>query len=130
MLGLLTFLKDWVRNGWERNQVINSFNTSAKHAYYSRQAMYLAKARTTFGNSEFKHSLSRMRSGFTVKIYGAYDMNKSQASDIADAILNNGPMIRQLMAIGYDTIEIETENYRFQWDAQTYNNLFDYTLSS
>lgn len=130
MYGLFNFFRDFIGDIIERRQVLNSFNMTAKHAYYSREATYLAKARTTIGNSAFRHELSKMRSGFTIKVYGAHGMNKAQATEIAMALLDNGAFMRQLMAIGYDTLEIESEIQRYQWSISDYHSLSDFTLNA
>lgn len=123
------FLADFYSDFLERRRVIKRFNEASKEAYYSGRTDRMAKAYTTIGNSVFRHSMSRMRSGFCIELLGIDTVTKSEASQVAQVLLENGPFMRQLMAIGYDTLEIETGQMLYNWCMSDYHDLQKFALT-
>lgn len=124
------FLADFISDILERRELIKRFNESAKHAYYSGNTNRLLKAHTSNGRSLYRHSMSRLRSGFRIKVMDVEVLKKSDATEMAMVILENGPFTRQLMAIGYDSLEIETGYSYYDWQMSKYQDLQKFALSN
>ena len=60
------------------------------------------------GDSSFKHSMSTMvfRSGFKITIQNDERLTVGDIQEIAKYVLASNPFVRQLMALGFDTLII------------------------
>jgi hypothetical protein len=130
MNSFFRFLADFISDVLERRELIKRFNESAKHAYYSGNTNRLLKAHTSNGKRLYNHSMSRLRSGFTITVMDVDALKKSEATEMAMVILENGPFTRQLMAIGYDTLEIESGYFLYDWQMSSYQDLQKFALSN
>jgi hypothetical protein len=124
------FLADFISDVFERRDLIKRFNESAKHAYYSGNSDRLLKAHTSNGKRLYKHSMSRLRSGFRISVMGIDVLKKPDATEMAMVILENGAFTRQLMAIGYDSLEIESGYTFYDWQMSKYQDLQKFALSN
>jgi hypothetical protein len=70
---------------------------------------------TSSGNPEYRHALSTfyIRSGFKITIQNDERLSEHDFIEISKYILESAPFVRQLMALGYDTlIIIGKTNYK------------------
>jgi len=123
------FLADFISDVLERRELVSRFNESAKHAYYSGNTNRLLKAHTSNGKRLYKHSMSRLRSGFRIRVLDVDVLKKGDATEIAMVILENGAFTRQLMAIGYDSLEIESGYSFYDWQMSEYQDLQKFALN-
>lgn len=128
---IIDILKDLVTSYIERSDVINEFNKFSKQAFLSRQSTRFIVAKTTRGDSNFKHSMSHtFFSGFRLTIKNDEGLTNSEVENISKVILTNKTLLRQLMALGFDTLEIYGTNcgiYK-QWDISKYSDLKGYFI--
>lgn len=92
----------------ERVRIISEFNSVFKEAYVQGEIDRLCSVATSMGNPKFSHSLSTiyLRSGFKITIENDEDLSENNFWEIAKYVLDSPPFIRQLMALGYDTLLI------------------------
>ncbi len=92
----------------ERVRVMTEFNNVFKDSYLQGEIDKLCSVTTSMGNPKFSHSLSTiyLRSGFKITIENDEDLSENNFWEIAKYVLDSPPFIRQLMALGYDTLII------------------------
>ena len=93
----------------ERVRVIKAMNDNFQQSYYSGGIDRLCKVSISAGDPEFAHEMSAMwlRSGFRVSIENDLGLADSEVFEISDYILQNKAFIRQLMAMGFDTLIVQ-----------------------
>lgn len=110
---------DWFEDRSERSKLVRSFNTSAKNAFISGVAPTLLKAKISKGNREYKHQFSNwMNTGFRIQAFAGHQLSKNELIKIAEVIMSDEVLVRRLIVLGWDTLEVHTDegNYgiRFQ----------------
>ena len=70
------------------------------------------------------------RSGFKITIENDTNLKESEIIEISQYVLNNGAFIRQLMALGFDTLVVQGNNNRIgkKFSLKAYSNLNNYFL--
>jgi hypothetical protein len=130
-MGLYQFVLDFIREFSDRKILIREFNEIARLAFVNEEAPRLLKSRNTMGDSSYKHSNSRrFFSGFRIDVKMGPKIKVEEIKFIGTIFLNNRPLLRQLMALGYDTIEVyggDVDTY-MQWNISSYANLDGYFL--
>ncbi|MBS0645481.1 MAG: hypothetical protein JSR97_02665 [Verrucomicrobia bacterium] len=107
---LLNRVVDVVSQGnLERVRIIKEFNQVFKEAYLSGDIERHCTVTTSPGNPEFKHELSTfyLRSGFKITIENDSRLRDNDFVEISRYVLESAPFVRQLMALGYDTLIIK-----------------------
>ena len=101
----------WFSDLRERRELLRSFNYAAKQAYMFEEVPILLQASITLGRSEYRTNYSWIRSGFRIKtLTSGYFMQNHEAGVIAMIILSNTTLVRQLITLGFDTLEVGTES--------------------
>lgn len=117
---------------FERMRVINAMNQSFKEYYYSGEIDRLCKVSISQGDEEFRHEMSSVwfRSGFKITIENDNNLKESEINDISRFILSNNAFIRQLMAMGFDTLIIQGRISRMgkKYSLKAYANLDSYFI--
>lgn len=97
----------WFKDRSERNKLINSFNESAREAYVSGVAPAMLQASISKGDPLYKHEFSKwLSSGFRVKVFTGRQLTKDELIFIGNVILANESLVRRLIILGWDTLEI------------------------
>ena len=120
---------DWFGEMRERNQLVRDFNRFAKMAFISGEAKTLLEARITRGSSEFRHSFSKfMAGGFRIKALSGYSLSRSELIDIGKIVLSDETLVRKLIALGWDTLEVhDVLGYQgCKWALKNYANIGGY----
>ena len=97
---------EWFTDLSERRKLIREFNELSRNAFILGVTPTLLKASITLGDSTFKHSFSKMMSGFRIKALSGRDLETSELHEIANVILENTALVRKLMTLGWDTLEV------------------------
>ena len=108
----------WFRDRSERNRLVRSFNESAREAFVLGEAPAMLEASISRGDPSYKHAFSRlMFSGFRIKIFTGRLLTKDEMIFIGNTILSNEQLVRRLVVLGWDTLEIHGENamYGCKW---------------
>lgn len=111
---LLNRVWDVVSQGnLERVRILKEFNLVFKEAYLSGDIERHCTVTTSAGNKEYQHELSSfyMRSGFKITIENDHNLELEDFQEIGRYVLDSAPFVRQLMALGYDTLVIKGKNY-------------------
>lgn len=97
----------WFKERSERNEFINSFNESARMAFVSGQTGTYLKASSSFGNSSYRHAFSKfMGGGFRIKAEAGGLLTRDDVKAIGQIILNNPALVRIMITLGWDTLEV------------------------
>jgi len=100
-------LLEWFSDVRERYNLIRDFNRSAKNSFINGQAPTLLEARITIGSFEFRHAFSKfMGGGFRIKALSGKPLQKSELIEIGKVVLDNEELVRKLVALGWDTLEV------------------------
>lgn len=107
---LLTNLINTLLDGsFERVRIISQMNTAFKEYFTTGEFSRLCKVSIAQGNSAFAHEMSSLwiRSGFKITIENDSSLRESEINELAAYITDNASFVRQLMAMGFDTLIIK-----------------------
>ena len=100
-------LIDWFSEVRERYSLVRDFNKAAKNSFIAGQAPTLLEARVTIGSLEFRHAFSKfMAGGFRIKALSGQPLEKNELIEIGKTILDNEELVRKLISLGWDTLEV------------------------
>lgn len=114
---------EWFKDRSERAQLIRSFNESAKNSFVIGQAPTLLKANISKGESAYKHQFSNwLKTGFRIQAFSGRQLAKNEIKLIGEVILNDNILIRKLIVLGWDTLEIHGDKGGFglRWQLKDY----------
>ena len=98
---------NWFRDMSERRRLLNEWNGNAREAYIVGAVPSLLEASTSIGNSNYSHEMSKwMISGFRIKVKGGRPLVREEIIAIGRIILYNNPLVRRMVALGWDTLEV------------------------
>lgn len=110
---LLNRVVDIISSGsLERVRIIREFNLVFQEAFQSGDIDRLCSVTTGPGNPEFRHEMSSfyLRSGFKITIHNDTHLKDNDYFEISRYVIESAPFVRQLMALGYDTLKIVGKN--------------------
>ena len=97
----------WFRDMSERNKLLREWNEEARTSYIQGLVPVLLEANISKGDSRYKHSFSRLLfSGFRIQLKGTHSLTKEEILDIGRTILHNQNLVRKIILLGWDTLEI------------------------
>ena len=97
----------WFVNTNERQTLINKFNLSSKEAFISDVVPVLFRAESSKGNSAYKHQFSNwLYHGFRIRVLTGRDLAVDEIIQLGAVIRSNTYLCRELVTLGYDTLEI------------------------
>lgn len=118
---------------FERMRIISQMNAAFKEYFTTGQFNRLCKVSISQGNSAFAHEMSSIwiRSGFKITIENDYSLRESEMEELASNVTDNAAFVRQLMAIGFDTLIIKgkTTGKTKSFALKRYANLNQYFIS-
>lgn len=117
---------------FERVRIINQMNTAFKEYFMSGEFGRLCKVSISQGRSEFAHEMSVLwfRSGFKLSIENDYNLKQSEIKELSLYVTSNAAFVRQLMALGFDTLVIEGKTTKIAeyYALKKYANLNQYYI--
>jgi hypothetical protein len=98
---------------FERMRIINQMNTAFKEYFTSGEFGRLCKVSISQGCSEYAHEMSSLwfRSGFKISIENDSSLQQSEIEELAKYVTDNAAFVRQLMAMGFDTLVIKGKTF-------------------
>lgn len=114
---------DWFRDRSERNKLLRSFNESAREAFVSGVAPTLLKASISKGESSYRHQFSDwLNTGFRIQAFTGRVLSKDELIHIGKVILDDSILVRRLIVLGWDTLEIHGDagKYGCRWQIKDY----------
>ncbi len=107
MWSRLSFIVDWFNDFSERRRLVRNFNLAAREAFVSGMAPTLLEASISIGESAYRHAFSKfMAGGFRIKALSGRALNKEEMISISQVVLNNQELVRKLISLGWDTLEV------------------------
>jgi len=98
---------DWFGDMVDRYKLVRDFNAAAKNAFVNGYADTLIEAKITWGESSYRHEFSKMMAGgFRIKALSGSYMARYELIEVGKIILNNEPLVRKLISLGWDTLEV------------------------
>lgn len=114
---------DWFRDRSERIILLRSFNDSAKNSFISGEAPTLLKANISKGERSYRHQFSNwLNTGFRIQAFSGRQLTKDEIKQIGDVIINDNVLVRRLIVLGWDTLEIHGDKgtYGLRWQLKDY----------
>lgn len=114
---------DWFHDRSERAKLVRSFNDSAKNSFVIGQAPTLLKATISKGEKSYRHQFSNwLKTGFRIQAFSGRQLAKDEIKLIGEVILNDNILIRRLIVLGWDTLEIHGDKGTFglRWQLKDY----------
>ena len=117
----------------ERVRIIREFNIVFREAFMQGDIDRLCVVTTSPGKPEFRHELSTfyLRSGFKITIENDNNLTEGDFMEISKYVIESAAFVRQLMALGYDTLTIKGKNsfMGLQIPLKEIANLHNYMLN-
>jgi hypothetical protein len=114
---------DWFRDRSERSKLVRSFNESARNSFVGGIAPTLLKAKISKGESSYKHQFSNwLNTGYRIQAFTGRQLSKDELMHIGKVILNDEILVRKLVVLGWDTLEIHGDEgtYGCRWQLKDY----------
>lgn len=114
---------DWFRDRSERSKLVRSFNESARNSFVSGIAPTLLKGKISKGESAYKHQFSNwLNTGYRIQAFTGRQLSKDELMHIGKVILNDEILVRKLVVLGWDTLEIHGDEgtYGCRWQLKDY----------
>ena len=114
---------DWFRDRSERAKLVRSFNESARTSFVAGIAPTLLKASISKGESSYKHQFSNwLNTGFRIQAFTGRVLTKDELIHIGKVILDDDVLVRRLIVLGWDTLEIHGDagTYGCRWQLKDY----------
>lgn len=122
-------LLDWFRDRSERAKLIRSFNYHANQSFITGIAPTLLRARISKGERNYKHQFSNwLNTGFRIQAFTGRQLSKNEIMHIGKVILNDETLLRKLIVLGWDTLEIHGDkgDYGCKWQLKDHLLLSQY----
>lgn len=93
----------------ERVKILREFNITFKQAWEEKSIDRFCSVTTSPGDPNFRHELSTfyLRSGFKITVGNDDGLTEKDYGEISKYVVESKPFVRQLMALGYDTLIIK-----------------------
>lgn len=114
---------DWFRDRSERAKLVRSFNESARTSFVAGIAPTLLKASISKGESSYKHQFSNwLNTGFRIQAFTGRVLTKDELIHIGKVILDDDVLVRRLIVLSWDTLEIHGDagTYGCRWQLKDY----------
>ena len=120
---------DWFGEMKERHMLVRDFNRAGKNAFIDGLAPTLLEAKITRGDSAYRHHFSKfLGGGYRIKALSGRPLRKEEMIEIGRVILDNKELVRKLIALGWDTLEVH-DNSGFngcKWPLKDYADIGGY----
>jgi len=114
---------DWFNDRSERARLIRSFNYAAKNSFIAGDAPTLLNASISKGERAYRHQFSNwLKTGFRIQAFSGRQLSKDEIKLIGSVILNDDTLVRKLIVLGWDTLEIHGDkgSYGLRWQLKDY----------
>lgn len=135
-MNLKTFFTNLINTlldgSFERIRIISQMNSAFKEYFMSGEFNRLCKVSISKGNSAYAHEMSSLwiRSGFKLTIENDSYLQDSEITELSTYVTDNAAFVRQLMAMGFDTLVIKgkTSGKEKDFSLKKYANLNQYYI--
>ena len=119
-------ITSWFEDRSERAKLIKSFNDKAKESFVHGVTPTVLKASNSKGYSKYKHAFSAwFNTGFRIQALSGKPLNKDEMTLIGEVILSDTELVRRLIVLGWDTLEVHDNIGHFgcRWCLTEYANV-------
>ena len=117
---------EWFKDRSERGRLVRSFNETARESFVSGQAPTALKASISRGLPAYRHEFSAwMNTGFRIQALAGRELTKAEIVFIGEVVLANETLVRRLVVLGWDTLEVHGDHGRYgcRWCLADYANI-------
>lgn len=101
---------EWFHDRKDRASLIRGFNQSARNSFIMGDSPVLMEAYISRGDSSYRHSYSKwMASGFSIKVLSGRQLSKAEMIAIGSTVLSNETLMRRMVVLGWDTLEVHCD---------------------
>lgn len=102
-------LNSLLDGSFERMRLIGQINANFKEKFAYGDLNRWCRASISWGNSQYAHEMSSLwfRSGLRIRVENDKTLKEPEINELAQHIMKNGPLVRQLMALGFDTLIVK-----------------------
>ena len=114
---------EWFRDRSDRQNLILKFNATAKESFILGIAPVLLNATPSRGDSSYKHAYSHwLFSGFRIKAMSGRNLTRDEMKAIGATILADSVLVRRLVVLGFDTLEVHDDigMYGLKWQLKNF----------
>ena len=106
---LSNLINSLLDGSFERVRIISQMNSAFKEYFTTGEFNRFCKVSISQGNRAFAHDMSSLwiRSGFKISIENDSSLKESEINELAAYVTDNAAFVRQLMAMGFDTLVIK-----------------------
>lgn len=106
---IVNLINSLLDGSFDRFRLVSQMNTAFKEYFTSGEFRRLCKVSISQGKSEYAHEMSALwfRSGFKITIENDLSLKDSEMSELSQYITGNATFVRQLMALGFDTLTVK-----------------------
>ena len=123
LVNFWTRVIDWFRDRQDRIKLISGFNRAAREAFVNGEAPTHLEACVSKGYRPYRHQFSNFfNSGFRIKVFAGNQLSKQDTVNIGNAILADDKLVRRLVVLGFDTLEVHSDvgTYGCRWQLRDY----------
>lgn len=116
-------IREWFHDRSDRRKLLDDFNRSAREAWICGVAPVNLKADVSRGDSQYRHQYSKwLASGFRITAFSGRQLLRQEIIALGAAILADSTLVRRLVVLGWDTLEIQCDygNYGCKWPLKDY----------
>lgn len=116
----------WFQDLSERNALVRSFNMKAKESFIGGTMPTMLKCSISRGCKEYKHQFSSwLYTGFRIQALAGRALTKDETEAIGRVVLSDTNLVRRLVALGWDTLEVHCDSGRYglRWKLIEYANV-------
>ena len=116
----------WFQDFSERNMLIREFNIKAKESFISGTMPTMLKSSISRGCKNYRHQFSSwFYTGFRIQALTGRALTREETEAIGKVILSDTNLVRRLVSLGWDTLEVHSDNGRYglRWKLIEYTNI-------
>lgn len=114
----------WFQDRNSRNELIRDFNKAARESFVMGLSPVIMEASISKGEPAYRHAFSKTigGTGFRIKAMTGMQLSKDEIVSLGTTILSNDTLVRRLVVLGWDTLEIhcDTGIYGCRWQLRDY----------
>lgn len=115
----------WFHDRSERAKLIAGFNEMSRESFVKGETPTVLKASSSRGCSAYKHEFSAwLNTGFRIQALSGRQLSKNEMDLIGLTILSDTTLVRRLIVLGWDTLEVcdNTGGFGCRWSLVEYAN--------
>lgn len=115
---------NWFQDRQSRNALIRSFNLASREAFVSGEVPVVMEASISRGDPAYCHQFSNRigGSGFRIKVLSGKQLSKEELVSVGNTVLVDDILVRKMVVLGWDTLEIycDSGNFGCKWQLRDY----------